>query len=58
MATLILKKPVQTKKFGLTFPADTELNYFESSGKKFVEHPKHKHTWTEASEKNIKQIID
>jgi hypothetical protein len=56
--TITLKKRVKSKKFNVTFPSNTKLNFIVIDDGIFVEHPKHKNVYTSVSQKNIKELSD
>lgn len=55
MKTIILKKSIFTAKFGVVFPAKTELRYFtdKETGKIYAEHPLYESIYTEVKSTNI-----
>jgi hypothetical protein len=55
--TVILKRTLKSKKFNVTFPKDTLLNYFKDSvGYYYANHPTSENLCICFTEKNIKQI--
>lgn len=55
---IILKRRIKSKKFNVTFPSNTKLNYIVIDDGIFVEHPEHKNVYTSVSQENIKELTD
>jgi hypothetical protein len=54
--TIILIKPLKSKKFNVIFPSNVKLNYFVDSDKDiFAEHPILKNVYIRVNKKNIKE---
>lgn len=58
MNTLILKKPIESKKFGVIFPAGVPLEYEILDNSYYVKHPNLGNILTYVKRKNISNADD
>lgn len=52
--TIILKRPLKSRKYGLTFPANTTFNKAKMGALIFAQHHKNKNVYIRVNPKNIK----
>jgi len=57
MKTLKLKTAIRNEKFGITWPANTESNfYIDFKNNILVEHPVYKNCYTQVLRENVKNL--